>query len=148
MVATGRLEAQGAGETETLLFRGNLALRRRGELAGVEAAASGNRGEEEKQLTSSGLYSVARGVRERHAVSFPCQREAEGDHGHAWKAGERTSAVVVLLFRRITELTLSSFCKLLTNFLKKLKISKNESCSKSKVLQLCLNEHFQILPPF
>ena len=31
-----------------------------GKLAGVEAAASGNRGEEEKQLTSSGLYSAAR----------------------------------------------------------------------------------------
>ena len=60
MVETGRLEAQGVGETETLLFRGYLALRRRGELAGLEAAASGNRGEEEKQLTSSGLYSAAR----------------------------------------------------------------------------------------
>ena len=39
-MATGRLEAQGAGETETLLFRGYLALRRRGELAGAEVAAS------------------------------------------------------------------------------------------------------------
>ena len=60
MVATGRLEAQGAGETETLLSWGYLALRRRGELAGAEAAASGNRGEEEKQITSSRLYSAAR----------------------------------------------------------------------------------------
>ena len=62
-MATGRLEAQGAGETETLLFRGYLALRRRGELAEAEAAVSGNRGEEEKQRTSSGLYSTA--TRER-----------------------------------------------------------------------------------
>ena len=60
MVELDRLVAQGAGETETLLFWGYLALRRRGELAGAEAAASGNRGEEEKQITLSGLYSTAR----------------------------------------------------------------------------------------
>ena len=60
MVEIGRLEAQGAGKTKTLLFRGYLALRRRGKLAGAEAAAAGNRGEEEKQITSSGFYSVAR----------------------------------------------------------------------------------------
>ena len=48
MVTTGRLEAQGVGETRTLLFRGYLALRRRGELAGVEAAASGKQREGRK----------------------------------------------------------------------------------------------------
>ena len=52
------------------------------------------------------------------------------------------------LFTRITELPSVLKFKLLRNFLKKLKISKNKSCSKTKVLQLCLNEHFQILPPF
>ena len=57
-------------------------------------------------------------------------------------------AVVVLLFRIITELPLSSFCKLLSNFIKKMKISKNESCSTFQTLQLCLSEHFQILSPF
>ena len=54
----------------------------------------------------------------------------------------------IWIFELFTELPLSSFCKLLTNFLKRLKISKNESCSSFQALQLCLNEHFQILPPF
>ena len=63
MVAIGRLEAQGAGKIETLLFWGYLALRRRGELAGVEAGASGNREEKEKQTTALGLYSAAKRAR-------------------------------------------------------------------------------------
>ena len=57
-------------------------------------------------------------------------------------------AVAILIFEIFTELPLSLFCKLLTIFLKKLKISKNESCSTFQTLQLCFNEHFQILPPF
>ena len=63
MVATGRLEAQGVGETRTLLFQGYLALRRQGELVGVEAAVSGNREEKEKQMTASRLYSAAKRAR-------------------------------------------------------------------------------------
>ena len=51
-------------------------------------------------------------------------------------------------FDVFTELPLRQFCKLLTNFLKKLKISKNESCTIFQTLQLCFKEHFQILPPF
>ena len=54
----------------------------------------------------------------------------------------------VLIFELFTEFPLCLFCKLLTIFLKKLKISKNESCSAFQTLQLCFNEHFQILPPF
>ena len=49
-------------------------------------------------------------------------------------------------FELFTELPLRLFYKLLTNFLKKLKISKNKSCSTFQTLQLCFNEHFQILP--
>ena len=93
MVESDRLEAQGVGETETLLFRGYLALRRRGEVAGAKAAASGNRGEKPKSTTASELYSATKSARERHAVSCSCQREAEGGHGRTWKAGERTPAV-------------------------------------------------------
>jgi len=70
-------------------------------------------------MTTSGLYSAARSARDQHAACTPCQREAEGGHGHAWKAGERTPAVgrwrrvVNLIFEVFTELPLSSFCKLL-----------------------------------
>ena len=45
-------------------------------------------------------------------------------------------AVAILIFEIFTELPLSLFCKLLSNFLKKLKISKNESCSIFQTLQL------------
>ena len=55
---------------------------------------------------------------------------------------------LVLIFEVFTELPLRLFYKLLTNFLKKLKISKNESCSTFQTLQLCFKEYFQILPPF
>ena len=54
----------------------------------------------------------------------------------------------VLIFELFTELPLRLFCKLLTIFLKMLKISKNESCSTFQTLQLCFKEYFQILPPF
>ena len=62
-------------------------------------------------------------------------------------AGDKLT-VAILIFEIFTELPLSLFCKLLSIFLKKLKISKNESCSTFQTLQLCFNEHFQILPPF
>ena len=54
----------------------------------------------------------------------------------------------ILIFALFTELPLRLIYKLLTNILKKMKISKNESCSTFQTLQLCFNEHFQILPPF
>jgi len=60
-------------------------------------------------------------------------------------AGDKLT-VAILIFEIFTKLPLSLFCKLLTNFLKKLKIFKNESCSTFQALQLCFNEHFQILP--
>ena len=44
-------------------------------------------------------------------------------------ASREVALGLVLIFEVFTELPLRLFCKLLTNFLKKLKISKNESCS-------------------
>ena len=44
---------------------------------------------------------------------------------------------VEMIFEIIIELPLLPFFKLLPNFLKKLKISKNESCSIFQTLQLC-----------
>ena len=64
----------------------------------------------------------------------------------AWR--RRSAAMSILFFELFTKLPLSLFFKLLSNFLKKLKISKNESCSIFQTLQLCFKEHFQILPPF
>ena len=46
-------------------------------------------------------------------------------------------AMSILIFELFIELPLSPFFKLLSNFLKKLKISKNESCSIFQTLQLC-----------
>ena len=111
-------------------------------------------GKKEKTTRTSGSYISARSARNRHAACSPRQREAKGGRRRAWKAGERTPAVrrwrpvVILMFEVFTDLPLCLFFKLLTNFLKKLKISKNESCSTFQTLQLCFKEHFQILPPF
>ena len=49
-----------------------------------------------------------------------------------------------VLFTEITELPLSLNPKLLPNFHNNSKISKNKSCSKFKVLQLCFYNHSQI----
>ena len=54
----------------------------------------------------------------------------------------------ILIFALFTELLLRLIYKLLTNILKKLKISKNESCSTFQTLQLCFKEYFQILSLF
>ena len=71
----------------------------------------------------------ARGIDTQRACSASAKpRAAEGEPGRPEKVRRRW-AVIVTLFMRITELTLSLICKLLTNILKKLKISKNESCS-------------------
>ena len=56
--------SQGGDGAGTLLCRDWLALRSRGELDGVETAASGNRGEKGKQTMASELYSVAKRGRE------------------------------------------------------------------------------------
>ena len=63
-------------------------------------------------------------------------------------ASREVALSLVLIFKVFTELPLRLFCKLLTNFVKKLKIYKNESCLTFQTLQLYFNEHFQILPPF
>ena len=113
-----------------------------------------NRVKEEKWTASSGSYSSARSAQTRHAECSPCQREAKGGRRRAWKTGERTPAVgrwrpvTNSIFKVFIDLPLRLFFKLLTNFLKKLKISKNESCSTFQTLQLCFKEHFQILHPF
>jgi len=93
MTQIGWMDVQGGDGARTLLCQGWFALGSRGELDGAEAAALGNRGEKRKPMAASELYSAAKRARERHAVSIPCQREAEGGHGHVWKAGERTPAV-------------------------------------------------------
>ena len=55
---------------------------------------------------------------------------------------------LLALFKQITELPLAQFLKLLSNLYGNSKISKNKSCSKFKVLQLCFNNHTQILSRF
>ena len=83
-----------------------------------------------------------------------CQRARKrrktigGDSCVALAASREVALGWILIFEVFTELPLCLFCKLLTNFLKKLKISKNESCSTFQTLQLCFKEYFQILPPF
>jgi len=55
--------SQGGDGARILLCWDWLALRRRGELDGAEAAESENRGEKEKPITASELYSAAKRAR-------------------------------------------------------------------------------------
>ena len=92
--------------------------------------------------------------RDRHGDGYvPSREEAvrnDRRQAAAWRRRQVGGGVGLQIdfFELFTELPLRLFCKLLTNFLQKLKISKNESCSTFQTLQLCLSEHFQILPPF
>ena len=54
----------------------------------------------------------------------------------------------LVLFTIFTELPLDPFFKLLSNLYGNSKISKNKSCSKLKVLQLCFNNNTQIMSTF
>jgi hypothetical protein len=68
-----------------------------------------------------------------------CQRAKKqwNPIGGDLRVAPAASRVVEVIFEIITEPPLRPFFKLLTNFLKKLKISKNESCSIFQTLQLC-----------
>ena len=90
----------------------------------------------------------ARGLDTQRAPHASAKPRAVADAPGRSEKGRRRWGGGRLLFREIIELPPSSFCKLLSNFLKKLKISKNQSCSTFQTLQLCFNEYFQILPPF
>ena len=57
-------------------------------------------------------------------------------------------ACLLALFEIFTELPLALFFKLLSNLYGNSKISKNKSCSKFKVQQLCFNNYTQILSTF
>ena len=91
---------------------------------------------------------------ERRRLGLPMPAQSQGRsqaclEGRRKDAGsEAVASCGYLIFEIITDLPLSPFCKLLKIFLKKLKISKNESYSAFETLQLCFKEHFQILPPF
>jgi hypothetical protein len=74
-----------------------------------------------------------------------------GAPGSGWKVagdGGRWRHAVGDNFELFTEMPLAKFYKLLSNFLKKLKICKNKSCSIFHVLQLSQYKHFQIQPKF
>ena len=90
----------------------------------------------------------ARGLDTQSAPRASAKPRAVADAPGRPEKGRRRWGGGRALFTRITELPSVLKFKLLPNFLKKLKISKNKSCSTFQVLQLFLNEHFQILPPF
>jgi len=149
--SVGGMGSKGRDGVGTLLCRSWFGLRKRGELAGADAAASGKQRERKKSRRRRlGLIARpgARGIDTQRAPCASAKPRAVADTPGRPEKGRRRWGGGRLLFREITELSLSSFCKLLPNFLKKLKISKNESCSTFQTLQLCFKEHFQILPPF
>jgi len=69
-------------------------------------------------------------------------------HVEASGSSPTVRVCLLALFKQITELPLAQFLKLLSNLYGNSKISKNKSCSKFKVLQLCFNNHTQIMSRF
>ena len=127
-------------------------FRRHGKVTGGEQMG----GKEERRrrvllfIARKDASSFASSRRGRHGDGnvSPCEEAAKTVGGKQLSGEQEVAPCSILIFEIFTELPLSSFYKLLPNFLKKLKISKNKSCSTFQVLQLCLNGHFQILPPF
>ena len=151
------------------LGRGDYAgLARHDGKGSTAATASGgaerwqSRAERKKEDDGGGAPIYSRGERARrrqlmHELGTKlaaCQRARKrrktigGDSCVAPAASREVALGWILIFALFTELPLRLIYKLLTNILKKLKISKNESCSTFQTLQLCFIEHFQILPPF
>ena len=83
--------------------------------------------------------------------SFPMPAQSRRWQRPRLEAGRSSPTVrvcLLALFQLFTELPLASFLKLLSNLYGNSKISKNKSCSKFEVLQLCFNNHTQILSRF
>ena len=78
--------------------------------------------------------------RARHGAGCvsPHEKAAKKVGGKQLRGAGDKLTVAISIFEIFIELPLSLFCKLLTNFLKNLEISKNESCSTFQALQLCL----------
>ena len=155
-----RRGAQGRGD--------HTGVARHDECGSMVATASGgadwwrSRAEGKTESDGGGAPIYSRGERARHrqlthelaTELAACQharkrRKMIGGGSCVAPAASREVALGwILIFALFTELPLRLIYKLLTNILKKLKISKNESCSTFQTLQLCFKEHFQILPPF
>ena len=117
----GGMGSQGGDGARTLLCWDWIALRRRGELAGAEATASGNRGEKEEWRRRSRLIQQAKSGGERCAWHTTMTRTRQGQR---WRlracveaGGSSPTARVCLLplFQLITELPLVLNPKLLPN---------------------------------
>ena len=132
-----------------------------GERQSKLAAERSRRGKTGMTTAAAAIYSREGVARRRQRTDGPatapatCQgarkrRNPIGGDIRVAPAASREVALGCFFFNFdvFTELPLRQFYKLLTNFLKKLKISKNDSCSIFQTLQLCFKEHFQILPPF
>ena len=114
-------------------------------------------GKQRKERTTGGHFQTYRRAKsggERcawHAMvvrthrSWRCHPRARVEAGGS---SPTMSVCLLALFKVFTELPLASFFKLLLNLYGNSKISKNKSCSKFKVLQLCFNNHTQILSRF
>ena len=123
-----------------------------GEGGSAMAAASGKqRGGEKETNGDSQAIKDGQEARGSHAaaLSTPARHRnwtrtrLEDD-----RSSPSVSWLPRVLFTDITELPLAKFSKLLPNFHNNSKISKNKSCSKFKVLQLCFYNHSLIRSSF
>ena len=106
--------------------------------------------EEERRRRCPGFITRPRNM-ETTRSSFPMPARSRRWQRPRLEAGRSSPTVrvcLLALFQLFTKLPLASFIKLLSNLYGNSKISKNKSCSKFKVLQVCLNNHTQILSRF
>ena len=109
---------------------------------------------EEGEDDGKELLRRAKSGGERCARHVTTTRTRRSRRWHLWTRVEvggsspTVSVCLLALFKVFTELPLAAFFKLLSNLYGNSKISKNKSCSKFKVLQLCFNNHTQIMSTF
>ena len=151
MTTVGWLGAQGVSKSIERFAAMAQALNRRRGLNGATAAASGKqRKRAAKNGDDAGL--IARpGSKEKPHRAFTAPARSQGRPRRRPERIRSSPAMRCLpraLFIIFTKLPLDLKSKLLPNLCNNSKISKNKSCSKSKVLQLCFYTHTQICSTF
>ena len=118
--------------------------------SGAAATGKQSKGEGQRRWRLR-LKRMARKLKEAASWPSPRQRDAQtATHatGSQPKLAGNVASAVDTVHSNYRNAICPKFKKLLSNFHNNSKISKNKSCSKSKVLQLCFYNHLLIQSRF
>ena len=147
----GRLDAQGVSEAGTSL---SAMVEHNNDGAGSpEMSKAMGKTEQEERAKTTAAQAIKGGQEARGscAVAFTAPARRPDGHARDWKPTEarrQCSFGGGHCSLKLQKCHLPKIHKLLSNFHNNSKISKNKSCSKSKVLQLCFYNHLLIRSRF